>query len=450
MNFSHQILLVHELVESGHRLKEILAPHSYRIFESCNVEEAESILAKESINLVITSLDLPARSGFMLVEKIKSMSPKIPVIIITKKRRIAAFLECSEIGGDGVITIPFNAENIANTVKNTLELANRQSKFEDKNKILPTRYLAGYTLKGVLGKGSMGIVYLAEKVNSGTVKPYALKVLQEPAERTEEQKRELLERFLREAEAASCLRHPNIVKIIDFGIAEEELTPYIVMDFIPGRSLNYFIGKSGLNTMQKAMIIRQVAYALETIHSHNICHRDIKPENIIMDENLTAKVTDFGVARVPNSDLTQVVKILGTPAYMAPEAFVSARVGLKADIFSLGVVAYELFLGIKPFYSESINGYRRKIRNERPQEPKKIDPMFPPELQCILAKSLKKKPNERFSSATDFIKALDQFLESVSSKVDTTVVDLLEYFDNSDHSISAEFQAYEKTELDWQ
>ena len=450
MSFSRRILIVHESAKSRDLLKSALRDSTDAVFEAANVAKAESILNNDPVDLVISSLSLPQRSSIALVKKVKSITPKIPIIVITKKRRVAAFLECSKVGGDGVISYPFNKENIANTLKNTLALVENHATGVGQHPFRPaSRYLAGYELKGVLGKGSMGIVYLVEKANSRTAKPYAMKVLQKPVGRSEDQKRELLERFLREAEAASVLRHPNIVRIIDFGIAEEQMKPYIVMDFIPGRSLKHFIGKSGLSHIQKAMIVRQVAHALKAIHSHNICHRDIKPENIIMDEKLNVKVTDFGVARLPNSDLTQIVKILGTPSYMAPEAFISARVDYKADIYSLGVVAYELFLGKKPFYSESINGYRQKILNERPMEPRKIDSGFPRELQCILAKSLKKDPDARFNSVADIVFALDQFLDFAANKVSTTAVDLVEYFENVCERLDPKIKAYEETKLDW-
>ena len=445
-----RILITHESKESIEILTNILTRFKYQLFESRNICEAKRVLEAQSIDLVITSLNLPKRSSSKLIHTVNSIQPKIPIIIATEKRRLEAIRECSRVGGDGFITYPLKAKNIAITIKRTLELADK--KFARKNapsKRETDRYLAGYNLKGVLGKGSMGIVYLAEKANSGAVKPYALKVLQKSiGRRTEEHKRELLERFLREAEAASKLRHPNIVRIIDFGIEEELLIPYIVMDFIPGRSLRHFIGNSSLSHVQRATIVRQVADALTAIHSHHICHRDIKPENIIMDAELNVKLTDFGVARLPNSDLTQVIKIIGTPSYMAPEAFSCARVDYKADIFSLGVVAYELFLGKKPFYSNTITGYRRKIPNERPIEPRKIDKTFPAELQCILAKLLKKDPDARFDSAAAIVSSLNKFLDCTANKAATTSVDLVEYFENSQPLAKHHLERDERGE-DW-
>ena len=451
MDTESRILVIHEIKESRALLRKALESQSYQVLEAQSVKDAESVLAQESVDVVITSVTLPNGAGVKFVNHVRSSRPKIPIVLVTNRRRMEAIMECSEIGGDGFIPHPLNEKNIINTVKSTLASKEKRVAYGDKQgSYANTRCFAGYNLKGVLGKGSMGIVYLAEKIDAHPdKKPYALKVLQKPVGRDEDQKREILERFLREAEAASNLRHPNIVRILDFGLAEEEHVPYIVMDFIPGRSLRRFIGASGLNYIQKAMIIRQVAHALTAIHGHGVCHRDIKPENIIMDQRLNVKVTDFGVARLPNSDLTQVVKILGTPAYMAPEAFSSARVDHRADIFSLGIVAYELLLGKKPFYAKSIGGYRRTISNDRPTEPKKLDTTFPPELQCILAKSLKKKPEARFSSATDIVVALDGFLDWASNKVDTTVVDLIEYFDTQDHPIDPTVKAYDEGSKDW-
>ena len=450
MKAQSRILVVHESKESRGLLRNALELQSYQVVDGYTGKDAEKILAQESVDLIITSLTLPKDSSVKFVNNVRSFKSKIPIILITNKRRVEAIKECSEIGGDGFISYPLNEETIINTAKSILGPSEKRLAYGDKQGIYANkRCLAGYNLKGVLGKGSMGIVYLAEKIDGDSEKPYAVKVLQKPVGRDEDQKREILERFLREADAASNLIHPNIVRILDFGLAEEEHLPYIVMDFIPGRSLRRFIGESGLNYIQKAMIIRQVAYALTAIHAHGVCHRDIKPENIIMDQRLNVKVTDFGVARLPNSDLTQVVKILGTPAYMAPEAFLSARVDHRADMFSLGVVAYELLLGKKPFYSKTISGYKRVILNDRPIEPKKLDDTFPLELQCILAKSLKKRPEARFKSATDIVVALDGFLDWASNKVDTTVVDLVEYFDTQDHPIDPDVKAYDEGKMDW-
>ena len=284
---------------------------------------------------------------------------------------------------------------------------------------------AGYELKEVLGKGAMGAVYLAHKIERGVTKEYALKVLHPVTNQNESQIREVLERFLREAETASTLTHPNILQILDYGLAEDQLQPYIVMELVKGQSLrDYMTGEININFLQKLKLIRQVAEALYVIHSHKIYHRDVKPENIMIGTELNVKVTDFGFVRLPNSELTQTLKVVGTPFYMAPEAYTSSRVDERADIFSLGVVAYELLLDRKPFMANSFPHLRKAIQTERPLGPKKIDPSFPIELQDMLACALKKDPQARYGSAREIVLQLDDYLLRISKPPETTIVNI--------------------------
>jgi len=222
------------------------------------------------------------------------------------------------------------------------------------------------------------------------------------------------------------LKHPNIVEIFECGLSEEEEPqPYIVMELIEGDSLRKYInGTYVINLLDKVKIVRQVAEALHTIHSGNIFHRDVKPENIMVGDDLNVKVTDFGFARLPNSELTQTLKVVGTPFYMAPESYASSKVDAKADIFSMGVVAYELFLGQKPFTANSFSELRTLIQTARPIGPKKIDPSFPTELQTFMAKSLKKNQNSRYNSVVEVISELDEYLAKISRPPETTIIDI--------------------------
>ena len=149
-----------------------------------------------------------------------------------------------------------------------------------------------------------------------------------------------LKRFMNEAKAVSAVMHPNIVSIVEYGVCESEKIPFIAMEYARGKSLKeYIIDEDEFTTVQKALILRQIADALSAIHERKICHRDIKPANIMVDQALTVKLTDFGIAHLPDSDLTMTANIIGTPTYMSPEAFISAKVDERSDIFSLGIVA---------------------------------------------------------------------------------------------------------------
>jgi serine/threonine-protein kinase len=184
--------------------------------------------------------------------------------------------------------------------------------------------------------------------------------------------------------------------------------------------------------VQKALILRQIADALSAIHERKICHRDIKPANIMVDQALTVKLTDFGIAHLPDSDLTMTANILGTPTYMSPEAFISAKVDERSDIFSLGTVAYEFLLGRKPFQSDNIRALARVIQFSKPQAPCKINPNFPRKLQQILAKMLKKDPANRYRSATEVVTEIDEYLLSATNGAGSVLQRLISRFSVSD------------------
>jgi serine/threonine-protein kinase len=195
------------------------------------------------------------------------------------------------------------------------------------------------------------------------------------------------------------VNHPNVVRILDYGTAEAEQNPYIVMEYLKGRSLRFLIARGDVPLANRLRILAQVADALTAIHAAHICHRDIKPSNILVDEHLVAKLTDFGVARLPESDLTLTTSFVGSPAYMAPEAYVSARVDHRADLFSLGVVSYEFLVGTKPFTGENLPQMMNAIRHQAPPLPHSLVPRFPPDLERLLMAMLEKDPRQRPQAA---------------------------------------------------
>ena len=424
---SARIFVVDSNIDHQNHLSGILRHESHVVVEAPSVENIwNDSQDKHCFDLIITSIDIPGYSAADYVQRLKRIYPNTPVVVVTEKKKMEAFKQCAEVGGDDYMTLPFESKNVINVVNRVIELSRQNAMFDSGS--MNSQYsdlFAGYELKEILGKGAMGAVYLAQKVERGVINEYALKVLHPVTNQNESQVREVLERFLREAETASKLTHPNILKIIDYGLAEDQLQPYIVMELVKGRSLrDYINGNITINFLEKIRIIRQVAEALYVIHSHKIYHRDVKPENIMIDVDLNVKVTDFGFVRLPNSELTQTLKVVGTPFYMAPEAYTSSRVDERADIFSLGVVAYELLLDQKPFMANSFPHLRKAIQGEKPLGPRKIDPSFPIELQDMLAGALKKDPDTRYRSAKEIVTELDEYLQRISKPPETTIVNI--------------------------
>ncbi len=264
-----------------------------------------------------------------------------------------------------------------------------------------------YEIIQEIGKGSMGIVYKAHDPQIDRI--VALKVLR----RDRLTSRAFIDRFLKEARAVGRLSHPNIVTIYDIG--QDHGTIYIAMEYLEGQPLSNLIKKGALSLNQVINIGVQVADALDYAHKKGIIHRDIKPSNIIVNGPGNVKLTDFGIAHIEDPDLpsqTQAGEILGTPAYMSPEQVLGRPVSGKADIFSLGIVLYEMLTGKRPFRGDNLSAIFNSITSSDPVPPEKINPLIPNSLSKVILKCLQKDPKRRFETAKDLKLAL------VSVKID--------------------------------
>jgi serine/threonine-protein kinase len=223
-----------------------------------------------------------------------------------------------------------------------------------------------------------------------------------------------IRRLINEGNAISQLNHPNIVNFIEFGYSGTGTgrMPYIVMEYFPGKSLKYYLeNPMELSIKKKIKIIIQIADALQAAHTKNIFHRDIKPDNILVDKKLNVKLTDFGICHLPTSDVTRTSELMGSPGYMAPEYLQYGKTDKLMDIYSLGVVSYELFVGVRPFDANNLTELMNKIIKKHPAEPRKLVPDFPEKLQDIIAKMMKKNPKRRYNDASEIIDELNKVLE---------------------------------------
>jgi eukaryotic-like serine/threonine-protein kinase len=249
-----------------------------------------------------------------------------------------------------------------------------------------------------IGSGGMADVWLAEDPH--LQRRVALKVLHARFA----QDREFVERFRREAEAAAGLSHPNIVAVYDRG--EIDGTYYIAMQLLDGRSLKALIDQ-GLTPEQAVPLVRQVLEAAGFAHRHGVVHRDLKPQNVIVDDEGTATVTDFGIARAGASEITQVGSVMGTPHYLSPEQAQGQAVTAVSDLYSVGVILYEALTGRVPFEADSAVAIAMKQVSHAPQRPSSINPAISPALDAVVMRALEKEPGQRFQSAEAFIAALD-------------------------------------------
>lgn len=262
-----------------------------------------------------------------------------------------------------------------------------------------------YEMLEKIGEGGMATVY---KARCNILKRYvAVKVLREEFTTDEE----FIRRFNTEAQAAASLTHPNIVSIFDVG--HEDNVYYIVMELVQGKTLKEIINEDGVLPWKWSVNIAiQVASALETAQKNNIVHRDIKPHNIIITEDGIAKVTDFGIAKaVSNSTITAFGTTIGSVHYFSPEHARGGYTDAKSDIYSLGVVMYEMLTGRVPFDADTPVSIALKHMQEKPVEPMKLNPSIPFAINKIIMKAMEKEPSLRYQNATEMLKDLSMALK---------------------------------------
>ena len=267
-----------------------------------------------------------------------------------------------------------------------------------------------YELREELGRGAMGVVYHAHDPVIG--RDVAVKTMHLSEAGTGMSREELVSRFQTEARAAGLLTHPNIVVIYDAG--EEEGLFYITMEMVEGRSLQTLLDGRQLFPLPRVMkLMEQVCSALDFAHQHNVVHRDIKPANLMLTADDTVKITDFGTAKILQFGTAQTAHVMGTPSYMSPEQVKGKPVDGRSDIFSLGVILYELMTGEKPFPGQNITTVIYKIINEEPIPPRSLDSSIHPGLSAVITRALAKDPNARFQNCDDLLNALKNYREMV-------------------------------------
>ena len=263
----------------------------------------------------------------------------------------------------------------------------------------PTR-LGRYEILDEIGKGAMGVVYLAKDPLIGRL--VALKTFRIGYSLKDLEMEQFRARFMREAQSAGILSHPNIVTIHDVVEESDEGIAFIAMEYVRGTNLKVLLQREGgLDLAYVAGILEQIADGLDYAHSKGVVHRDVKPANIIITADNRAKITDFGIARIDTSNLTQEGQLLGTPNYMAPEQILGREVDHRADIFSLGVVLYEMLTRHKPFQGENLTVVSHRIIYDHFTPPRDYVADLPRGVEPILARVLDKEPGRRYQRASE-------------------------------------------------
>ncbi len=271
-----------------------------------------------------------------------------------------------------------------------------------------------YTVRGRIGSGGMADVYLCDDQHLG--RPVALKVMHERFAADQS----FVTRFEREAQAAAGLQHKNVVNVFDRGKVGE--TYYIAMEYLPGRTLKDVVMAMGALDPKLAIhICLQILAAERFAHAKGIVHRDIKPQNVMIDDEWNVKVTDFGIAHNPvDGDLTQTGQMVGTAQYISPEQAQGKPVANTSDLYSTGVVLFEMLTGKVPFDGDASVAIALQHINQPPPRPTAVNPAVPPVLDAVVLKAMAKSPVERFANADEFSQALERARDNLGAPAGKT------------------------------
>jgi serine/threonine-protein kinase len=283
----------------------------------------------------------------------------------------------------------------------------------------PRDTIGRFQITGVLGCGAMGIVYRA--FDPEIKREVAIKAISSAKSGDTAERDDLLKRLRLEAQAIGMLNHPNIVSIYD--IVEEPPELFIVMEYIKGEPLNDLLKRQPISNLDRVLgLVYCISGALDAAHMIQILHRDVKPSNILLDVEGTAKLVDFGIAKIAGgAGLTKSGGIVGTPAYMAPERFSASEYGPRSDQYSLAVIAYEMLAGRRPFRADTIEGLTFQVLYELPPPIGQYNPSVTPTLETALFKGLAKLPAERYSSCKSFAQSLANAVTSDTRAGDLTL-----------------------------
>ena len=281
-----------------------------------------------------------------------------------------------------------------------------------------------YKIDREIGRGAFGVVYLAR--DNLLRRNVALKVMSIPDGLTDDERQHLIDRFYREARAAAGLTHSNIVTIHDISKAKDK--HFISMELLEGQPLSDLAGGEPVSIPRALKIADEALAGLEYAHSHEVIHRDVKPDNVFLLDGDRVKIVDFGLARVQASTtITQSGTVMGSPGYIAPEVIDGKNADKRTDVFSFGVVLYEMLTGVRPFGpSDAFESFVRviyRIMSEAPAPASSINPDVPPGLDAVLARALDKDPDERYQDAGEMREAIAAVAEGIDLAVEPAAVE---------------------------
>jgi CheY-like chemotaxis protein/predicted Ser/Thr protein kinase len=377
----------------------------YTVIEASDGQEAIKKILEDRAHLVISDINMPNMDGWEFCWNLRRDEnlKEIPLIFLTTRCEVPDRIRGLESGADDFIAKPFNAVELVARVKGILRRVYGEDLPPLDISSLPPEMLISkrYSIKKLLGRGGMGAVYLAYDRELNV--QVAMKFLKPDLGKDPI----VLERFKREIVLARKIVHPNVVRIYDLG--EHQGARFISMEYITGKSLKFRIKKSGPIPIDESIsIIKPICSALQAIHTLGIIHRDLKPQNILIDENKVLKVLDFGIAHAADAtEITGDGGLIGTPAYMSPEQVSGNSVDARSDLYSLGIIIYEMLSGKLPYYSELPAALVMKHLTDQAVPLSELMPVLSGFLSDLVMKLMEKDPNNRYSNVMELLTELN-------------------------------------------
>ncbi|RYZ09428.1 MAG: response regulator [Myxococcales bacterium] len=429
-----RVLLVDDQEELRRLYRRTLAKDGHDIALASNGREAIEQAREERFDVVITDVRMPDMGGLELLQSLRAADPDLPVVLVSGSPDLESAMKAVELGALEFLVKPVQFEKLRQAARRGIGIRRQRARTEEvlqqhrsgerrrpdarggEEDGWTGELLAGiYRVGRLLGAGGMGRVYEATREDASQAR-VAVKILHRAL--AEDDK--LVARFQREAEAVGLIDHPNIVRLLDFQLAEP---PFLVMELLDGVSLRHALTRHGPFGPERAVLVAsQMLEALGAVHRAHVIHRDIKPENVQLTSQGGAdrvKLLDFGVAKlqsVPHGEtLTQAGTVLGTPTYMAPEHARGSVIDVRSDLYSVAAILYEMLTGKAPFMGDNYNALLFAIQQGKPEPLAELRPDVPPELVAIIELGMSAEADDRYASAEEMAEALIPWQRSQST-----------------------------------
>lgn len=400
-NTKKNILVVDDEENVREFLKTALSEsYSVSTAETCN--NAIELMADTIFSLALVDVRMAGMNGLEFLTYCKKHYPRMHIMLMTGQPDFKDAVSSIKEGALDYIAKPIDMDELNCKMDSAFTEHENQIKDNDEQ-ILDSDFfrMEKYKILKSLGAGN-SIVLLVEKDGDR----YAMKIMKK---KDSPEKNEISgERFLREFNILKGMNHPNIVKVYRYDILPDVGVPFMIMEYIDGPRLSDYIANSAMDIKLRIDIFKQLVSVLDYIHKLGVIHRDIKPDNIIVAKNMQVKISDFGISKTQESSLTIMDNVMGSPHYMAPESFDSAKMlDYKSDIFSLGSLCYELVTCHHAFPGDNVFQVMEAIKTKKPVEPKKLNPDIPFWLQNTIVKMMSKNPENRYQTVEKILESIE-------------------------------------------